>query len=181
MNREELNKILDDHEKWLSCEGGQKADLRYADLGNASLGNANLRYANLYNANLCNTNLYNANLCNANLCNANLCNTNLYNANLRYANLYNANLCNANLYNANLDGADLKHCKGILSFTGEKHLLVYFEYEDEYFFKIGCITKTAAKWLDEFEEIGEEHSYGEKTKLYGDVIKLFSQYDLVEE
>ena len=96
------------------------------------------------------------------------------------ANLRGADLREANLREANLRGADLDFCKGILSFTGEKHLLIYFKHNNAYYFKIGCITKTCNEWLKEFETVGEEHEYGENTKLYGDVIKLFSQYELWE-
>lgn len=37
MNQEKLNKILEDHEKWLNNEGGQRASLRSADLSGADL------------------------------------------------------------------------------------------------------------------------------------------------
>ena len=125
-----------------------------------SLMRADLREANLYEADLYGADLYGANLCGANLCRANLRGTDL-----RGANLY---------------GTDLKYCKGVLSFTGEKHLLIYFKYQDTYYFKIGCMTKTKEQWLEDFKTIGTKHDYGNNTQLYGDVIKLFSQYDLME-
>lgn len=87
----------------------------------------------------------------------------------------------ANLYGANLRGANLTMCKGIMSFTGEKHLLIYFKYKGRYYFKIGCITNTVKEWLSNFELVGRRHAYGDNTKLYGDIIKLFSQYDLEEK
>lgn len=102
-------------------------------------------------------------------------------ANLRGVNLYGADLREANLREADLRGVNLEYCEDVLSFTGGKHLLVYFKHEETYYFKIGCITKTCAEWLSEFETIGKEYKYGENTKLYGDVIKLFSQYDLGEK
>lgn len=108
---------------------------------------------------------------------------NLYGVDLRGADLYEADLRGvdlrgADLRRANLYGADLTACKGIITFTGENHLLIYFKHKEDYFFKIACITKTAKEWLEKFESVGKEHGYGENTKLYGDVIKLFSQYDL---
>ena len=48
MNQKELNKVLEDHEKWLNCEpDGKKADLREADLREADLTGADLREADL--------------------------------------------------------------------------------------------------------------------------------------
>ena len=90
MTQEELNTILDKHEKWLNNEeGGEKANLSGADLCGA-----NLRGANLCGADLCGANLFRANLSRANLCGADLC---------------GANLCGADLCGANLRGADLDY------------------------------------------------------------------------
>lgn len=49
MEQAKLNKILDEHKKWLRTNGneGQRANLRYADLSYANLRSADLRYANL--------------------------------------------------------------------------------------------------------------------------------------
>lgn len=49
MNQSELNKILEEHKKWLMTDGekGKRADLRFADLSSANLRYANLRSANL--------------------------------------------------------------------------------------------------------------------------------------
>ena len=110
MEREKLDKILENHKLWLNDKGGERADLRYADLRyadlryadlrgvdlrHADLRGANLRYADLYNADLRYADLYNANLRGANLNNADL-----NNADLRYTNLNDANLNNVNLNNA---------------------------------------------------------------------------------
>lgn len=65
MTQEELNRILDDHQKWINGDGWKRADLR--------------------NANLCGANLCDANLCDADLCGANLCGANLRNADLDYS------------------------------------------------------------------------------------------------
>ncbi len=78
MTREQLNKILENHKKWLNDEDdGIRADLTYADLRNANLSDANLRGANLRNANLSNANLRNVDLTYADLRNANLSDANL--------------------------------------------------------------------------------------------------------
>jgi len=154
------------------------ANLRRADLNGANLYGANLRRAdlngaNLYGANLRRADLNGANLHGADLRRADLCWADLNGANLRRADLNGANLCEANL-----SGANLSFCKGVLSFVGEKHLLIYFKHQDVYYFKIGCITKTCDEWLREFKTIGIKHEYGENTKLYGGVIELFSKYEL---
>lgn len=97
LNREELNKILKEHELWLEGEGGRRADLSNTDLRCADLKNADLRGVNLSNTDLSNINLSNANLKYANLKNANLKDADLKNADLSSANLSSANLSKANL------------------------------------------------------------------------------------
>ncbi|EJH9591753.1 pentapeptide repeat-containing protein [Listeria monocytogenes] len=52
MNQEELDIIVDNHEKWLRGEGDARADLRLADLSYADLRCADLRGADLRGADL---------------------------------------------------------------------------------------------------------------------------------
>ena len=54
MNKEKLDKILDNHKLWLLSNGekGERADLSSANLSSADLSSANLRSANLSSANL---------------------------------------------------------------------------------------------------------------------------------
>ena len=80
MNQSELNKILEEHKKWLKTgyREGKKADLSSADLRSANLSYANLSYADLSSADLSS-------------------------ANLRYADLRSADLRYADLRSANLD------------------------------------------------------------------------------
>ena len=83
MNKEELNKILENHKKWINSEeGGERADL----IG-ANLSYANLSYADLSKADLCYANLIGADLSKADLCYANL-----RGAALSYANMKGANI-----------------------------------------------------------------------------------------
>ncbi|RKC92509.1 pentapeptide repeat-containing protein [Listeria monocytogenes] len=86
MKQEELDIILEKHEKWLRDEGGERADLRHANLTNANLTNAVLTGADLRHANLTNANLTNAVLTGADLRHANLTNANLSDANLTWVN-----------------------------------------------------------------------------------------------
>ena len=109
MEQAKLNKILDEHKKWLRTNGeeGQRANLSYAnlssadlssaDLSSADLSSANLRYANLRSADLSFANLNSANLSSADLSFANLSSADLSYADLSYANLSFADLSSANL------------------------------------------------------------------------------------
>ncbi len=45
MNKQELDKILEQHKLWLSGDGGGRANLRYANLDGANLRVADLRGA----------------------------------------------------------------------------------------------------------------------------------------
>jgi len=68
MRREELQKILDKHLKWLKSEDdGERADLRDADLWDADLRGADLRDADLWGADLRDANLQGADLRGADL------------------------------------------------------------------------------------------------------------------
>ena len=106
ISKEELNKILKEHELWLKGEGGKCADLsevdlKGANLSNVDLSNADLKCADLKGAYLRKTNLNNVNLENANL----------EYVDLGYANLENANLCNVNLRHSVLRDANLKNVR----------------------------------------------------------------------
>lgn len=141
MTRNELEKILDAHQKWM-CEekGGVRADLRCVDLSGVDLRNANLNSANMFGVNLHGANLSCAYLANtdlrytnlsdadlhavytggANLSYANLSDTNLERArldctDLRYTNLSGANLVEAKLTGVELKGSNLSGAKGLLS------------------------------------------------------------------
>ena len=48
MDKNEIQKILEQHQLWLNNNGGKRADLQGADLCNADLHEANLRGANLH-------------------------------------------------------------------------------------------------------------------------------------
>ena len=74
MEQAKLNKILDEHKKWLRTNGkeGQRANLSSANLRSANLSCANLRSANLSCANLSCANLSYADLSYADLSSADL-------------------------------------------------------------------------------------------------------------
>ncbi|EAA0224389.1 pentapeptide repeat-containing protein [Listeria monocytogenes] len=109
MKQEELDIILENHEKWLRDEGGERADLRCADLSNADLSNADLSNADLSNADLREADLREVNLSYANLRHADLSNADLSNADLREADLREVNLSYADLRHADLSNADLSN------------------------------------------------------------------------
>jgi len=77
MERNELEKIIEQHYLWLSGNGGERADLRYANLSGANLRGANLSGANLRGANLSGADLSGADLNGADLSYADLSGANL--------------------------------------------------------------------------------------------------------
>ena len=101
INRDELNKILKEHELWLEGEGGKRADL----------SNTDLRFTDLSGADLSGADLSGADLRCVNLSNTDLSNINLSNANLKYANLRFTDLRFTDLSGADLSGADLRCVK----------------------------------------------------------------------
>ena len=111
MEQAKLNKILDEHKKWLRTNGkeGQRADLSSADLSSANLSFADLSYADLSSANLSSANLSFADLSYADLSSANLSSADLSFANLRSANLSSADLRSADLSYADLSSANLSY------------------------------------------------------------------------
>jgi len=64
MNKERLNRILEQHKLWLKSKGreGKRADLREANLYRAELRETNLREVDLRKANLIGADLREANL-----------------------------------------------------------------------------------------------------------------------
>ncbi|EEO3418937.1 pentapeptide repeat-containing protein [Listeria monocytogenes] len=86
MKQEELDIILENHEKWLRDEGGERADLRCADLSNADLRHADLSNADLREADLREVNLSYADLREADLRHADLREADLREADLNWVN-----------------------------------------------------------------------------------------------
>lgn len=114
MTQNNLDKILENHKKWLNGEdGGSKAnlwgtDLRGADLQRADLQHADLQEADLPGADLRGTNLFCADLQGADLWGTDLRGANLFCADLQHADIGDADLRDANLRGANLRGADFR-------------------------------------------------------------------------
>ena len=103
MTKTELDKILEEHKKWLRDEGGKRANLNNADLQGADLRGAYLQDAYLQGADLQGADLRGAYLRGADLQGADLqC------ADLRGAYLQCAYLQGAYLQDAYLQGADLR-------------------------------------------------------------------------
>lgn len=119
ISREELERVLKSHKKWLDSNGdeGEKADLsgtklKSTNLARKNLRNASLRRAYLRGTLLAETNFQDANLRNADLQGAILRQANLSGADLRSANLKKARLWdvrfqNAHLLRTKMQGADL--------------------------------------------------------------------------
>ena len=163
MTQQELNKILELHQKWLNgIETGQKANLSGADLFRANLFGANLSGANLFGADLSGADLSRANLSGANLSGADLFRANLSRANLSRANLSKANLSGADLSRANLSKTIYENTK-FYSFQFRKHLAFY----NGQTITIGCENHTPDEWLKDelFRTLGLKNEYTEEEIL----------------
>ena len=90
MDKNELTKVLCQHQMWLEDAGGKRAILIGADLRGADLSGADLSGASLYGADLSD-------------------------ANLSGANLYGADLCSADLIGAKLDDVEYNHKTGFFA------------------------------------------------------------------
>ena len=120
MDKNELAKVLCQHQMWWENAGGKRAILigaylREADLAGSNLSEAILRQADLRGASLFSARLYCADLRGADLSDANLRGANLRYADLRGANLRGADLCSANLTGAKLDDVEYNHKTGFFA------------------------------------------------------------------
>ena len=106
INGKTLTTILEEHKKWLTNEGGERADLSFADLSHVDLSHANLRFADFNSANLSCANLRFADFNSANLSYVDL----------RHADLNSANLSYVDLRYATLDGKERLR-KGVILST----------------------------------------------------------------
>ncbi|EGR8627955.1 pentapeptide repeat-containing protein [Listeria monocytogenes] len=175
MKQEELDIILENHEKWLWGKGGKKADLSNTELKNtnlrlinlklADLSNADLRGANLRGANLSNAYLRGADLRGADLSNTGLRGANLSNAYLRGADLSNAYLRGANLSNAYLNWVNWQQVGGLTTIivqvdtSRQNNQIAYIKELDIWI--TGCFQGTLAKLK---ESIEKTHRHNEKLK-----------------
>lgn len=108
MIKEELDKVLESHKKWLGRDWRGKR----AVLNNEDLRATILRVANLQKAYLCGADLRDADLRDADFREANLIEADLRGADLRGANLSGANLKDADLCDADIDFSVWPLCCG---------------------------------------------------------------------
>ena len=154
ISTEELKIILDNHAKYLTRDGGERADLRYANLSSANLRSANLRYANLSYADLSYADLRYANLRYASLRYADLSYTDL-----RYATLSYADLRSANLSYADLRSANLRYAIGQYYITQRTDGYQFFLVQDEsknWFIRAGCQYMTIEDYREYVKEYSDE-------------------------
>ncbi len=95
--QQELNAILSAHERYVTYQGGMRAQLAHANLDGLNLANRNLTEVDLSGASLVG----------ATLCGSNLERASLYCADLRECNLQSAKLSRADLRGASFKGAKL--------------------------------------------------------------------------
>lgn len=108
MTKEELDKVLESHKKWLGRDWRGKR----AVLNNEDLRAKILRVVNLQKAYLCGADLRDADLRDADFREANLIDADLRGADLRGANLSGANLKDADLCDADIDFSVWPLCCG---------------------------------------------------------------------
>ena len=119
MNKEQLNDILEKHNKWLEDEeGGGYADLSGANLSSADLSGvdlrysdlrySDLRYSDLRDADLRDADLRYSDLRDADLSSADMTGTDLSYANMRGTDMRDADLSYADLRDADMAGTDLR-------------------------------------------------------------------------
>lgn len=108
MTKEELDKVLESHKKWLGRDWRGKR----AVLNNEDLRAKIIRVVNLQKAYLCGADLRDADLRDADFREANLIEADLRGADLRGANLSGANLKDADLCDADIDFSVWPLCCG---------------------------------------------------------------------
>ena len=118
MDAEKLKDVLSEHKKWLSGEGGKRADLAEDNLAGAYLTGADLAWADLTRATLTRATLREADLTWATL----------RGVNLEGAKLRGTTLTGADLTEAKLTLADLSGSIGLLDPT--KYMLKNFEQDE---------------------------------------------------
>ena len=112
MTQEELNKILDKHEKWLNDEeGGERADLSGKDVQGLDFS-----FRNLKRAYMAGTNMEGADMIRANMIGAEMTGANMTRANMIGVNLTEADMTGTNMAGANIDFSALPLWCGGLDF-----------------------------------------------------------------
>ena len=162
MNKDVLNKILDNHKLWLKTDEGQgeKADLRWADLRWADLRWADLRGADLRWADLRGADLSEADLRWADLSEADLRWADLRWADLRWADLRWADLSEADLDYSSMplscNGLDV-HIDDRIAIQQLYHLVrnVQFSKNTSAEMKKLCMLKSIVKKANEFHRVEE--------------------------
>lgn len=176
MNRKKLQMILDNHKRWLTMAGGERADLSRADLSRADLSGADLRAAKLSGAELSNADLSGANLRSANLSGADLYGADLSGADLSGTYLYKADLYMADLSGADLAGADLygAHTENTCVFTFTLGRHSGFCYGD--YIQIGCEHHEIKHWKKNYRTIGRKANYtADEIYNYGILINMLAR------
>ena len=108
LSQKELNPILSSHERFVACQGGQRAQLARHRLDGLNLANRMLAEADFSGASLVGATFYGSNLERTNLFCADLRYCDLQAVRLTRADMRGASFKGANLSYAVLDGADLR-------------------------------------------------------------------------
>jgi len=104
----QLAEILSEHRKWLTGDGGTRADLSFSDLSRSNLRGSNLRGSNLRGSDLSFSDLRGSDLSFSDLRDSNLSFSNLSGSDLSFSNLSRSDLRGSNLRGSNLRGSNLR-------------------------------------------------------------------------
>ncbi len=107
-SQEELNAIVDLHERFATRRGGRRAQLGKSDLSGLRMANRNLAEADFAGASFAGASLFGAKLQRASLYCTDLQDCDLRHADLQHADMRGVSLKGANLAFAKLDNADLR-------------------------------------------------------------------------
>jgi len=122
LTQEELNKKLSAHAKYVTHQGGARAQLAHARLDGLNLANRNLEEIDMTGASLVGASLYGSNLHRVSLYCADLRDCDLRYAKLTRADLRGSSFRGARLAFSNLDNADLR--SGTMMYAGDLSQIV---------------------------------------------------------
>jgi len=92
MDSNKLSEIIREHKKWLTGDGGQRANMRGANMQRANMRGANMQGANMRGADMRGADMRDANMRGADMQSANMQSADMQGANMRGANMRGADM-----------------------------------------------------------------------------------------
>lgn len=156
----------------------KESSLRFSNFNKCNFIMSDFRSSNMAFSSFSYCDFSRANLCGAYLFDSELIGCDFRCADFSKANLSRSDLYGSNLSSSNLSGANLSFCKNIISLNLGRHVAVYYFYKNHRM-KIGCLDFPIETWVRQFKSIGRSNNYSDdEIQIYGDFIKLCSQYEI---